>query len=73
MSVRYKGNTIIYKKGMTTQDCINVIEKRIKKRTEEIKIYEIFYKKYLSLEKKQKEDREWLMHLKSNPKFLEEN
>ncbi|MBE5756902.1 MAG: hypothetical protein E7342_03785 [Clostridiales bacterium] len=70
MNVRYRKNTIIYTKGMNTQDCINVIEKRMKKRKEELKIYEFFYKKYVNLQKKQDEDLSWLKHLQAFPNFI---
>ena len=61
------GEILVYISGMTTQDCIDIISKRIHKRTEEMKIYEYFHKKYLSLNKKQEQDINWLKYLKSNP------
>ena len=70
MKIRYKKNTIIYTKGMTTKDCIDVIQKRINKREEEMKIYEHFYLKYVNLKKKQDEDYLWLFYLKDNPDFI---
>ena len=70
MKIRYKKNTIIYTKGMTTKDCIDVIQKRINKREEEMKIYEHFYLKYINLKKKQDEDYLWLFYLKDNPDFI---
>lgn len=77
MTVQIKKNkngneTLIYSKNMSTQDCINVINKRVDKRFEEMKIYEPFYKKYLSLENKQKQDLDWLRYLKRNPTFIED-
>ncbi len=78
MTVKFKKNkngteTLIYSKNMSTQDCINVINKRVDKRFEEMKIYEIFYKKYLNLQKKQDEDLNWLRYLKNHPSFIEDN
>lgn len=70
-TVRFNKNTLIYYKGMTTQDCLNVLNKRYDKRAEEMKIYEPFYKKYLNLEKKQQEDLGWIRHLKRYPNFIE--
>ena len=77
MTIQFKKNkngteTIIYSKNMTTQDCINIIKKRVDKRFEELKIYEIFYKKYLNLQKKQEQDLSWLKFLKRNPTFIED-
>ena len=70
-TVRFNKNTLIYSKGMSTQDCLDVLNKRYDKRAEEMKIYEPFYKKYVSLQKKQEEDLSWIRHLKRYPNFIE--
>lgn len=62
-SVRYKGknnNTIVYSKGMSDRDIIDVISKRIEKRQIELDKRKWIYDEYLSLSEKQKVDKSWL-------------
>ena len=75
MKVRYKrGNTIVYTKGMSLEEVKGVIEKRMKKRDEELKKREWIVKEYRSLEAKQAEDRQWLQWLNTqNPETWQEN
>lgn len=65
MKVHYKnkGNTIVYTKGMSLKQVIEFIERRMKKRDEELKKREWIVKEYRSLEAKQAEDRMWLTWL----------
>ena len=64
MKVRYKnGNTIVYTKGASLAEVKAVIEKRMKKRNEEMKKREWIVKEYKSLQAKQAEDNQWLQWL----------
>lgn len=66
MKVTYKrGNTIVYTKGMSLEQVIEFIEKRMKKRTDELQKREWIVKEYRSLEAKQAEDRQWLLWLRA--------
>ena len=58
--VRYKKNTIICAKGMTKEDVIEVITKRMEKRKPELQKRLWIVLEYKSLEAKQKQDQEWL-------------
>ena len=71
-SIKFKKkySIITYKKGMSTQDCIDILQKRTEKREKEMAIYEPFYKKFLSLQNTQKEELSWLKYLKENPNFI---
>lgn len=63
--------TLHYPKNTTTQDCIDILSKRINKRYKELTLYKMFYDKYLSLSKKQKTDLEWLNYLREHPNILD--
>lgn len=64
MKVQYKNNnTIVYTKGASLAEVKAVIEKRMKKREEELKKREWIVKEYRSLQAKQAEDNQWLQWL----------
>lgn len=64
MKVQYKnGNTLVYPKGASLAEIKAVIEKRMKKRDEELKKREWIVKEYRSLQAKQAEDNQWLQWL----------
>ena len=66
MAVRYKGNVIYYTKGMSCDDVMNAIRKRMEKRETEIKKREWIYQEYISLKSKQDEDASWLAWCEKN-------
>ncbi len=70
---KYGIETIHYSKNMTTQDCIDVLKKRTEKRANELNLYKLMYDKFLSLQKKQNTDLNWLIYLEKHPTFLEDN
>lgn len=70
--VKYKNKnrTIVYSRGMTNDDAIKEIEKRMGNREKEIYKREWIVKEYNSLIQKQEIDREWLLALKNNEVVL---
>ncbi len=63
MSVRFKGhnnNTIVYSKGMTDKDIMDVLSRRIQKRQVELDRRKWIVDEYNSLLKKQNTDKQWL-------------
>lgn len=72
--IRYsKKNTVIhYTKGMTNEDAIKEIEKRMRKRQKELDKRQWIVDEYNSLKEKQLVDRDWLGVLKRNEIILSE-
>lgn len=58
--VKYRKNTIVYAKGMTKKDIIDVIKKRMEKRETELQKRHWIVIEYKAIEAKQKNDQEWL-------------
>ena len=65
ITVKYKGNIMTHTKGATAEQVIEVIEKRMARREQELQKREWVVKEYRSLEAKQAEDREWLAWVKA--------
>lgn len=62
-SVKFKGknnNTIVYSSGMTDEDIVDVLTKRIQKRQIELDKRKWIYDEYISLLEKQKVDKDWI-------------
>lgn len=64
--VRYKKKTIVYAKGMTKEDVIDVIKKRMEKRKTEIQKRLWIVLEYKALEAKQATDQDWLSWVERN-------
>lgn len=61
--IRFKGknnDTIVYSSGMSDNDVIEILERRIKKRQVELDKRKWIYVEYCSLMKLQKIDERWL-------------
>ena len=66
MAVRYKGNVILFTKGMSRDDVMNAIKKRMDKRATELEKRKWIYDEYNSLKAKQDEDAIWLAWCEKN-------
>ena len=67
----FKKTICVYTKDMTTKRAVEILEERNKKLEDEMRIYERFYKHYLQLEKRSKENMSWILYFRSHPDFFE--
>lgn len=74
-SVRYKdkNTTIVYSKGMSRDDIISVIQKRIDERNKKIDQRQFIVDEYNRLKEANKIDYDWLEYIKGHEEFLSSN
>ena len=66
MAVQYKGNVICYTKGMSRDDVMTAIKKRMAKRELELQKRKWIFDEYNSLKAKQDQDASWLSWCEKN-------